>query len=111
MVTAADTVTFQQQLRREVPEIIHKVRTERNETVGGRIGMLNGGTTAFRSTSDLRLWMQAWSDDGETMLVSVESSDKFDTSTLSKDCAGEEFRTIEASLFTKYCTAQQQLNH
>ena len=28
--------------------------------------------------SDLHFWMQAWSDEGETMLVSVESTDKFE---------------------------------
>ena len=32
--------------------------------------------------SGLHLWMQAWSDEEETMFVSVESGDKFDTSTL-----------------------------
>ena len=31
------------------------------------------------------------------MLVSVESSDKFDTDTLAVDCSDEEFRTIETS--------------
>ena len=49
--------------------------------------------------SDLHLWMQAWSYEGERMLVSVESSDKFDNSTLAVDCADKEFRTIDASLY------------
>ena len=40
--------------------------------------------------SDLHLWMQAWSDEEETMLVSVESTDKFGDSTLAVDCLGEE---------------------
>ena len=31
----------------------------------------------------------AWSNQGETMLVSVESTDKFDTSTLAGDCSDE----------------------
>ena len=48
--------------------------------------------------SDLHLWMQARSDEVETMLVSVESTDKFDNSTLAVDCSDEEFRSIEASL-------------
>ena len=33
------------------------------------------------------------------MLVSVESTDRFDNSTLAVDCSDEEFRTIEASLY------------
>ena len=38
--------------------------------------------TSFQETGKaLHLWMQAWPDEGETMLVSVESTDKFDNST------------------------------
>ena len=33
------------------------------------------------------------------MLVSVESTDKFDSGTLAVDCADKEFRTIDASLY------------
>ena len=33
------------------------------------------------------------------MIVSVESTDKFDSSTIAKDCTHEEFRSIEASLY------------
>ena len=33
------------------------------------------------------------------MLVSVESTDRFDNSTLAVDCSDEECRTIEASLY------------
>ena len=41
----------------------------------------------FRSfTSDLHLWMPAWSNQGEILLVSVESTDKFDSSTIAFDC-------------------------
>ena len=49
--------------------------------------------------SDLRFWMQARSDEGETMVVSVESTDKFESSTLAVACLDEEFRTIPASLY------------
>ena len=49
--------------------------------------------------SDLHLWMQARSNEGETMLVSVESSDTYDDSTLSVDCSQEHFGTSEASLY------------
>ena len=49
--------------------------------------------------SDLHLWMQARSNQGERMLVSVESSDKFDNDTIAFDCSNEEFRSIEASLY------------
>ena len=54
----------------------------------------------FRSfTSDLHMWMQAWSDQGEQILASVESVDKFDNNVIAFDCPGEEFRSIEASLY------------
>ena len=49
--------------------------------------------------SDLHLWMQAWSNQGEKMLVSVESTDKFDSSTIAFDCSDEEFTSIEGSLY------------
>ena len=49
--------------------------------------------------SDLHLWMQAWSNQGEKMLVRVESVDKFDNSVIAIDCPDEEFRSIEASLY------------
>ena len=45
--------------------------------------------------SDLHLWMQAWSDEGETMLGSVDGTDKFDNSAPVVDCL--DARTIEAS--------------
>ena len=48
--------------------------------------------------SDLHLWMQAWSDQGEQMLARVESIDKFDNSAIAFDCSDEAFRSIEASL-------------
>ena len=54
----------------------------------------------FRSfMSDLHLWMQAWSDQGEQMLARVESIDKFDNNVIAFDCPAEEFRSIEASLY------------
>ena len=49
--------------------------------------------------SDLHLWMQARSNEGETMLVSVESSDTYDDSTLSVDCSQEHFGINEGSLY------------
>ena len=49
--------------------------------------------------SDLHLWIQAWSNERQTMLVSVERTDKFNNSALSADCSQDQFRTIEASLY------------
>ena len=49
--------------------------------------------------SDLHVWMHAWSTEGVTMLVSVESSHTYDDSTFSVDCSQEQFITIEASLY------------
>ena len=37
--------------------------------------------------------------EGETMAVSIESTDKFDDNPLAVDCSDEEFRAIEASVY------------
>ena len=60
--------------------------------------------------SGLHLWRRVWSDEGETILVSVESTDKFDNSTLAVDCSDEKFRTSRRH-FTKCGKEQQQTNH
>ena len=52
-----------------------------------------------RFMSDLHLWMQAWSDQGEQMLVRVESIDRFDNNVIAFDCSDEEFRSIESVLY------------
>ena len=49
--------------------------------------------------SDLHLWMQAWSDQGERILTRVESVEKIDRATLAVDCDQEEFRTFETALY------------
>ena len=49
--------------------------------------------------SDLHLWTQAWSSQGEKMLASVESIDKLGNSAISPDCSDGEFRSIEASQY------------
>ena len=54
----------------------------------------------FRSSmSDLHLWMQARSVQGEQMLAMVESIDKFDNNVIALDYLDEEFRSIEVSLY------------
>ena len=131
MVTTADFAVFQQQLRQEMTDVIQQLRTEMNETVNGRMDMLNSINTAlqnvskkttdskpyrisdliprnwegsnekgeFRSfMSDLHLWMQAWSDQGERILARVESVDKVDRATLAVDCTEADFRTFETAL-------------
>ena len=42
--------------------------------------------------------MQAWSDQGERILVRVESVDKVDRSTLAVDCVEADFITLETTL-------------
>ena len=49
--------------------------------------------------SDLHLWMQAWSNQGEMILTSVERVDKFDSSAIAVDCPEPEFRLIDESLY------------
>ena len=41
--------------------------------------------------SGLHLWMQAWSNEGERILTSVEKLDKFDNNTIAVNCSDEEF--------------------
>ena len=54
----------------------------------------------FRSfTSDLHLWTQAWSNQGEKMLAIVEGTDKLDNNAIAFDCSDDEFRSTEASLY------------
>ena len=126
MVTPADFAAFQQQLREETSGIMQQLRAEVNDTISGRMDMLNSINTAlqnvsarpaestpyrisdlipriwegnnekgeFRSfMSDLQLWMQAWSDQGEQMLAIVEGSDKFGNNVIANDCPDEELRT------------------
>ena len=54
----------------------------------------------FRSfMSDLHLWMQAWSNQGEKMLAIVEGADTLDNNAIAFVCSDCEFRSIEASLY------------
>ena len=132
MVTPADLVTLQQQLRQEIADVIQQLRAEVNEAISGRMDMMNSISAAlqrmtakpaeskpyrisdliprnweggnekgeFRSfMSDLHLWMQAWSDQGEQMLAMVESIDRFDNNVMAFDCSDEEFRSIESALY------------
>ena len=102
MVTTADFATFQQQLRQEVADVIQQLRAEMNEAISGRMDMMNSISTALQFrifTSDLHLWMQAWSDQGAQMLASVESVDRFDNKVITFDYSYEEFRSIDASLY------------
>ena len=48
--------------------------------------------------SDLHLWMQASSNQGEKMLAIVEGADKLDNNAIAFDCSDDKFRSIEASL-------------
>ena len=45
--------------------------------------------------AELHLWTQAWSDQGERILVRVEGVDKVERSTLAVDCTEADFRTFE----------------
>ena len=61
--------------------------------------------------SDLPLWMQAWSDNGEALLVNVESTDKFDINTLAVNCQQKRSSEQLRHRCTKYCAERQQMNH
>ena len=47
---------------------------------------------------ELHLWMQAWSDQGERILVRVEAVDKVERLTLAADCTEADFRTFTTSV-------------
>ena len=47
MVTPADLVTLQQQLRQEVADVIQQLRAEVNEAISGRMDMMNSISAAF----------------------------------------------------------------
>ena len=49
--------------------------------------------------AELHLWMQAWSDQGERILVRVEGVDKVERSTLAVDFTEADFRTFETALY------------
>ena len=51
MVTTADFAIFQQQLRQEMTDVIQQLRTKMNETVNGRMDMLNSINTALQNVS------------------------------------------------------------
>ena len=85
---------------------------EVNETVSDRIDMLNSVNTAVQKVSakpigskqyrisDLLLWMQAWSDDGEEQRLSASKAPTSSTTArLRVDCSDEEFRSIVASFY------------
>ena len=44
--------------------------------------------------AELPLWMQAWSDQGERILVRVEGVDKVERSTLAVDCTEADFHNV-----------------
>ena len=48
--------------------------------------------------AELHLWMQAWSDQGERILVRVQVVDKVERTTLAVDCTEADFRTFETAL-------------
>ena len=79
--------------------MIQQLRVEVNETVSGRKDMLNSIDTALQDVSAKPIVSKPWSDEGQTLLVSVESTDRFDNSALAVDCSEEEFKSIEASLY------------
>ena len=117
MVTLADFAAFRQQLRQEVTDVMQQARAEVNDAISGSINKAlhhvsarpaenkpcrisdliprnwegNNEQGEFRSfMSDLHLWMQAWSNEGEKMLAIVEGVDKLDHRAIA---------SIEASLY------------
>ena len=51
MVTPADFAAFQQQLRQEVADVIQQIRAEVNETISGKMDMLNSINAALQNVS------------------------------------------------------------
>ena len=51
MVTAADIAAFQQQLRQEVTDVLEQLRAKVNDTISGRMDMLNSINRALQNVS------------------------------------------------------------
>ena len=51
MVTPADFAAFQQQLRQEVTEVMKQLRAEVDDSISGRMDMLNSINTALQNVS------------------------------------------------------------
>ena len=106
LVTPADFAAFQQQLN-SINTALQNISARPAESKPCRISDFiprnwdgSNEKGEFRSImSDLHLWMQAWSDQGEKMLARVESIDKVDNNVIAFDCSDQEFRSIEASLY------------
>ena len=136
MVAEADFATFHQQLRQEMTDVIQQLRAEVNGRMDmlNSINAANQNASTrpaeskpyrisdfirwnwessnekgeFRSfMSDLLLCVQAWSNQGERMLVSVESSYKSDNNTIAFDCCSDRLK----HRCVKSCTGRHQTNH
>ena len=61
--------------------------------------------------AELHLWMQAWSDQGERILVRAEGVDTVERSTLAVGCAEADFRTLKTALYqvTRKTTTNEPL--
>ena len=79
MVTPADLVTLQQQLRQEVADVIQQLRAEVNEAISGRMDMMNSISAALQRVT----------------AKSAESKPY----RISDYCSDEEFRSIESALY------------
>ena len=55
--------------------------------------------------------MQAWSDEGEAIFVSVESTDEFDSSTLAVDFFRRGVQNTRGVECTKYCAEKRHTTH
>ena len=76
------------------------------------LGWLLPVLDAFCFMSDLHLWMQVWSNQGEMILTSAERVEKIDSSAIAVHCPEAEFRLSEASLYQVLhrTTANEPLN-
>ena len=134
MVTPADLEAFQQQLRQEMTDVIQQVREEvghveqHNEALqnvsklcrisdvfprnweGSREKESSGALCQTYTCGCKNGQMQKWSDEGEKMLVRVQSIDKFDNNVIAFDCPDDKFRSIEDRC-TRFCTERHPTNH
>ena len=128
MVTPADLVTFQQQLRQEVADVIQQLRTEMNETVNGRMDMLNSINAALQNVSTKAndskpyrisdLIPRNWEGNNEKGEFRSSMSDLHlwmqawsDRATLAVECVRKQNLEPSKPLCTRSCTERQQMNH
>ena len=86
MVTPADFAAFQQQLRQEVTDVMKQLRAEVNDTMSGRMDMLNSINTALQNVP---------ARPGETKPYRISDL-------ITRNCEGNDGKRIVQELYVRF---------